>query len=373
MRAAGRAKLIALLVMATVTAGMTIEAGTASASGVDRARPADFSTSAGALSAIAMTSGSNGWAVGSTLAINSGPLILHWDGSTWTQVKLPPLSGGFLSAIAANSARNAWAVGAIGAKNLILHWNGVRWSRIRCPSPRGNEGLISVTVTRSGAAWAVGFRNTRGGGVDVILRWIGGKWKVAANPAPTSAGLPAGAGLLEGVAAASDRYAWAVGMGAPGFWTVAARWNGSVWRQASMPNIQGGVLAAVTMAPHGDAWAVGVVEGNAKHSVLIMHWNGHSWRRVKSPDPPGAVLRSVTALRDGTAWAVGYTAAATSFILHWNGHSWRHVASPEFTVAGSSEDNLAGVSAISSGNAWAAGYTGGGGGLILRWDGSRWH
>lgn len=82
MRAAGRAKLIALLVMVTVTTGMTIEAGTASASGVDRARPAAFPTSAGALSGIAMTSGSNGWAVGYTGG-GGGGVILRWDGSRW--------------------------------------------------------------------------------------------------------------------------------------------------------------------------------------------------------------------------------------------------------------------------------------------------
>jgi photosystem II stability/assembly factor-like uncharacterized protein len=140
-----------------------------------------------------------------------------------------------------------------------------------------------------------------------------------------------------------------------------------------MPDIQGGVFAAVATAPHGDAWAVGAVEGdgNVRHSVLIMHWNGHSWRRVKSPNPPGAILKSVTALPDGTAWAVGATGAGTTFVLHWNGHSWRRAVSPELTVAGASDDSLAGVSAISPRMAWAAGYTGGG--LILSWDGSRWH
>lgn len=373
MGAAEWARSGAIFATATVMAAMA--GGAQTALGADRsvaAEPMAFTTAAGALSGIAMTSASNGWAVGSTTAIHSGPLVLRWNGSTWTQQPLPRLRGGWLSAIAASSARNAWAVGGTGEKNLILHWNGKRWSRLPCPTPHHDVGLIGVTVTKSGAAWAVGFGYIRGGLVDVILRWTGGKWKRAANPAPMADGLAAGQGTLADVTASSDRNAWVVGMGAPGFWTVAAHWNGSVWRQAPMPNIEGGVFAAVAMAPDRQAWAVGRVEGNARHSVLIMHWSGRTWRRVKSPNPRGATLGSVAALPDGTAWAVGSTARGTTFVLYWNGHSWRRIPSPNFTVAGASDDFLASVSAVSASNVWATGYTGGGGGLIISWNGSRW-
>ena len=299
MRAAERARSIAVLVPATVVAAMAIAAGGVSASAGHRSR----------------RGGADGvyyhrWAPQRDrhdgLPLMAGLLARQTPStagrSSCTGTGRPGLGiscrdcvADGCSAIAANSPRNAWAVGGIGDKNLILHWNGTRWSKLPCPTPHHDYGLDSVTVTRTGAAWAAGFGYTRSGTVDVILRWVGGKWKQAANPAPTIPGVAAGAGTLAGVAASSDRDAWVVGMGAPGFWTVAARWNGSVWRQVPMPDIQGGVFAAVAMAPRREAWAVGAVEGNSnvRHSVLIMHWNGHSWRRIRSPNPPGATLRSV--------------------------------------------------------------------------------
>jgi hypothetical protein len=62
------------------------------------------------------------------------PLILHWNGHRWQQVKNPSLPvGSGLVGVAATSARSAWAVGGAGdglgakAKALVLHWNGNRW------------------------------------------------------------------------------------------------------------------------------------------------------------------------------------------------------------------------------------------------------
>jgi hypothetical protein len=323
------------------------------------------------LDGIAVTSASNAWAVGSTSAVRSGALILRWNGATWKQVALPRLGGGssWLSAVAASSATNAWAVGAIGGLNLILHWNGRSWYRVPCPSPRRNYALVSVTVTRSGGAWAVGFSYSSDGPVDDILRWIHGAWQRVSNPVPLESGLQ-GAGTLQGVSASSARDAWAVGTGAPGFRTMTAHWNGSVWRQVPTPDVLGGALAAVATAPHGEAWAVGRAEGRA--SVLIMHWNGRSWRRVSSPSPAGGELTSVTSLPDGTAFAAGSTASGGPLILHWNGHSWRRQPAPVVSVSGVSDDFLSGIGASSPSDAWAIGYTGGGGGLVLRWNGAAW-
>jgi hypothetical protein len=377
MRAAERARSIPIVVTAMSMAAMALAAAdTQPALGADRGvatAPAAFTTTAGTLGAIAMTSASNGWAVGLRFGFDEEPLILRWNGSTWTQQPLPRLREGWLSAIAASSARNAWAVGGTGEKNLILHWNGKRWSRLPCPTPHHEAGLVGVTVTKSGAAWAVGFGYTSGGLVDVILRWTGGKWKQAANPAATIPGLAAGAGSLAAVAASSDRNAWVVGTGAPGIWTVAAHWTGSVWRQSPMPDIYAGLLESVAVASRHQAWAVGGIYGSTgRHSVLIMHWNGHSWRRVRSPNPPGAMLESVAALSNGTAWAVGMTGRGANFILFWNGHSWRRVASPDFRLAGVRHDSLTGVSAVWPRNVWAVGHAGTTGAFIMSWNGSVW-
>jgi hypothetical protein len=85
------------------------------------------------LNSVAATSASNAWAVGLDFA---GVLILHWNGRSWRQ--LPSPSAGAapyddLSAVAVVSADDAWAVGETnssvsGPETLILHWNGKDWN-----------------------------------------------------------------------------------------------------------------------------------------------------------------------------------------------------------------------------------------------------
>jgi hypothetical protein len=179
---------------------------------------------------VAAVSAGNVWAVG----ISRGrALILHWNGTTWTRMPIPPLVGG-LSDVTATSARNAWAVGSVfprgsvRAHPLILHWDGDRWSRTPSPNPpsdpRGNQ-LFAVAAAGPGSAWAVGgISITSAGTKTLILHWNGTAWRRQRSPNP------AGGPNLFGVAATSGRNAWAVGVTtASSFRAVIVRWNGSSW------------------------------------------------------------------------------------------------------------------------------------------------
>jgi hypothetical protein len=83
-------------------------------------------------------SGTDAWAVGdSRQNVSSGPLhtlILHWDGTAWSQVSSPGIgpASNALNGVSADSATDAWAVGYYISKSvryaLILHWNGTAWS-----------------------------------------------------------------------------------------------------------------------------------------------------------------------------------------------------------------------------------------------------
>lgn len=81
-----------------------------------------------------MTSGSNGWAVGSDNSPHlPTTLILRWNGTAWSKAAGPKrASDGALTAVSATSASNAWAVGEVGglysASTMILHWNGTSWT-----------------------------------------------------------------------------------------------------------------------------------------------------------------------------------------------------------------------------------------------------
>jgi hypothetical protein len=98
---------------------------------------------------VAATSTRNAWAVGSNGLGKT--LIMHWNGSAWTQVPSPNFGGvNSLAGVAAVSANNVWAVGQTGSlsspKSLILRWNGKAWKRVPSPSPGGGDWLDSVAV-----------------------------------------------------------------------------------------------------------------------------------------------------------------------------------------------------------------------------------
>ena len=77
------------------------------------------------LQGAATTGADNAWAVGdSDFNGTQASLILHWDGTAWTQVPSPnPSSMDFLTAVAASSASNAWAVGQFTDDNTAINQN----------------------------------------------------------------------------------------------------------------------------------------------------------------------------------------------------------------------------------------------------------
>jgi hypothetical protein len=86
---------------------------------------------------VADESPSDAWAVGTYDNSNcSAMMILHWNGTAWSQSKSPQSSAACndLKGVSALSATNAWAVGVscIFAVNhchtLIAYWNGTAWT-----------------------------------------------------------------------------------------------------------------------------------------------------------------------------------------------------------------------------------------------------
>ncbi len=91
-------------------------------------------------------------------------LILHWDGTEWTQVSVPDLPEySTLKSVAVASANDVWAVGSAATGNndretFMLHWDGSIWSRVASPSVSGYDNMLQgVHVISSDDVWAVGF------------------------------------------------------------------------------------------------------------------------------------------------------------------------------------------------------------------------
>jgi hypothetical protein len=191
------------------------------------------------------------------------------------------------------------------------------------------------------------------------------------------------AGRLNGVAAASNSSAWAVGYAgkssAPKI--LMLRWNGTAWSRVTSPGVltATGQLSAVTVVSAKSAWAVGSTGeiGTGKNHSLLLHWNGSGWRQVTSPAPvPGGNLAAVTATAK-SGWAVGYVntdpsaplcCAGTPLVFRWNGSKWSRV-----TTKLGKGTYLNGVASTAANTSWATGgplamITG----ALAKWSGGLW-
>ncbi len=146
------------------------------------------------LSAVALTSPSNGWAVGqSDAGTSQQALIEHWNGKRWSVAPSPAVTG-VLQGIAAISAKDAWAVGyaASGGENvaLIEHWNGKKWTVVPDPNMNVYSGVIASYLTAVAAIspsdiMVAGYV-VAGVSQPAVLHWNGVHWTAAKtqNPAP---------------------------------------------------------------------------------------------------------------------------------------------------------------------------------------------
>lgn len=93
-------------------------------------------------------------------------LILHWNGTAWTRAPIPTIQGD-LNAVAATSPTNAWAVGSA----VILHWDGTAWNDVVAPTVTGDvtNEYSGVAAASLASAWAV----DDGG----VFHWNGTAWQ----------------------------------------------------------------------------------------------------------------------------------------------------------------------------------------------------
>jgi hypothetical protein len=152
------------------------------------------------LAGLACSSASNCWAVGAYNSAASSARfnqVLHWNGSSWTQVDVPEPSGSADGAsqelffVACGSPVSCWAVGDFepsGTSNVsanqAMHWDGGVWSVVDTPDPGGvssgdrNE-LASVRCVSAASCWAVGLANMSGQpDFGQALHWDGTRWSV---------------------------------------------------------------------------------------------------------------------------------------------------------------------------------------------------
>lgn len=279
------------------------------------------------------TSATNCWAVGGQwpplpwleLDRKDRPLVLRWNGTTWTG-NLGPLPTGSRSAqfndVACTSATNCWAVGGHTIDNvspprrMMARWNGTAWSVVtgQTPTSGGASTLESVTCASSTVCWAVG--NT-GGSNRLVLRWNGSAWSTVTPPLPTGTTQSS----AEGVTCSSATACWIVGVAvvSGAARRLVLRWNGSAWSlvPTALPTgTTASLLDNVTCFSATACWAVGAAVKSGVVQPLVVRWNGTAWASVSAPAPSGATRSQLTGVACTGAlacWAVGDATVAGSW------------------------------------------------------------
>jgi len=148
---------------------------------------------------------------------SEGDVILHWDGTTWTRIRVAVLDAKPMSAqkdlfkVWGTSNKDIFIVGASG---MILHHDGTAFTQQA--SGVGNEPLFTVFGRAPNDVYAVG-----GLGTAVFLRYDGKAWTPVELPAETPP-------VLQGVWTAPGQPVWVSGY--RGF--LAAYDGGTKWRVA---------------------------------------------------------------------------------------------------------------------------------------------
>ncbi len=394
--------LVAAGVLAAGPGGMAATGAAAAVPATGQASAALTLSSNPVLFGVSAVSGSDVWAVGrqnSTGVFKT--LILHWNGTAWSKVNSPSpsLADAELMGVSAVSGSDAWAVGwywnrtGTATDTLILHWNGTAWTQVKSPNPSpaspGANSLDGVSARSGSDAWAVGdYLASDGLSHALIVHWNGTAWTQVNSPtAPRYTDFG-----LTGVSAVSGSDAWAVGVrGVPSdgrkSGTLIFHWDGTAWTLVNSPSPGSGPnqlegVSAVS-GSDADAWAVGnysSLDNPGASRTLVLHWNGTAWSKINSPTPnPNDLnfLQGVSARSGSDAWAVGNywntTGLSRSLILHWNGTAWSKINSPN---PGPNANRLSGVSARSGSDAWAVGdhdtAVSTTNSLILHWNGTAW-
>ena len=205
------------------------------------------------------------WAVGDGAS-------LHWDGSSWTTVAIPhpPKQVASLTSVSGTASDDVWAVGDLGGGRhghvhapVIMHWDGSAWSQI--PSGAGDDvNLRGVTAISPTDAWAVGSEGYDSDTTPLVEHWDGTSWTVDSTAVMD-------AGVLYSVSSSSGDDVWAVG--SPGYSQKGGfieHFDGTSWSKVKSPRATYPWLSVSADSPH-NAWV-------AAYPKSVAQWNGTSWK-----------------------------------------------------------------------------------------------
>ena len=205
-------------------------------------------------------------------------LAIMFDGSRWLDMlgsSTEKRYRGSLERVAVvPGTPAAYAVLAYGPVNL-LHWDGSTWTTVTDALPLGS--VLAVGAASANDVWAVGGRTDRYGVVHGMAeRFHDGRWTQLKPPAKLT--------LLTGVDVRTPNEVWVTGLSQQGsmFVPFAAHWDGSVWRQLSLPlpNSPSSELGGLYAQSATNVWISASQWQHGGSVSALWHWNGNVWHYV---------------------------------------------------------------------------------------------
>jgi hypothetical protein len=276
---------------------------------------------------------------------------------------------GSIGAVSCPAVGRCVAVGGSSA----LSWNGTTWTKDTLPKPPHPVGLEAVSCTDATHCLAAGSYEANYNQYPFAERLSGSTWSVLPNPPA----IAHASGTIMGVACPSATACVAVGEdgatenGSGNQMPYATEWNGTSWRQTSIPVPPGyknpiGNLDSVSCESATDCTAVGFYGTgyNPGTVALAEHWNGSAWSLEKVPLPtrsPDANLTAVSCVPGGCE-AVGFLVSKSTgnelgYSARWTGAAWI-AATRTYTPRGSISPELYGISCTSASACVAVGNSG---------------
>jgi hypothetical protein len=245
----------------------------------------------GALLSVWGTSSTDVWAVGGDPLDGSGPLVIHFDGETWSRMPTGQSAGALW-----------WVYGFEGGPvfmggegGVILRYEDGAFTVMDTP---GTNTVFGIWGTSPDDMWAVGGASDATGGFA---------WRLAGDTWVEEPSLPAEVPMMAAiwkVFGTSSNDAWLVGSNG-----VSLHWDGSA---LSLGDTGVGTSLFTVHANDGRYAAVG---GTA--SGFIVEYQDGAWSNV-TPDSPPPGLSGVVLGDDGTGVAVGsYGAVYTRSADGW--------------------------------------------------------
>jgi hypothetical protein len=243
---------------------------------------------------------------------NSIPVAAEWNGGKWTvekvTVPVKPHESADLEGISCvATASYCVAVGSYGTDTASTYtsyplaeiWNGTSWSDQKLPVPAAGTGaaeteMASISCTGAGHCVGLGTYVDSSGGLapfSVVLGSAGTKgWSDQAVPVPT------GQTFLELGSDDCVSASWCMAVGTATSKgdgrTLSEIWNGQGWTvQPSMnaPGEPASYLSAVSCAAVTSCAAVGqdgAAQPGGLSRSLAERWNGTAWSISAIPQPP---------------------------------------------------------------------------------------